>query len=256
MENLQGINTGEQEGAARLSADEKTMVLARRVDDNLGWAIHVATRDVAGGPFGTQRKLPLQTGSSGPSLANNGRLYYTVDIGSGVESDPQLHYATAPYSAATSRTIHELNSSMQDAAPFITPSGSALYFARRTNAEVPSPADLFVGYMTEAERFTTPVPLPELNTVEASETAPMLSADGLYLYFASDRPGGKGKHDVYVASRADTEASFGPAAPVHEVNSPEDDFPSWISADHCRLYLSSRRHEGAGQLDIYLATRR
>jgi len=49
---------------------------------------------------------------------------------------------------------------------------------------------------------TEPVPLgPPVNT-EHSEMGPALSPDGLSLFFSSDRPGGEGSADLWMASRA------------------------------------------------------
>ncbi|NIM98071.1 MAG: hypothetical protein GTO24_08345, partial [candidate division Zixibacteria bacterium] len=39
--------------------------------------------------------------------------------------------------------------------------------------------------------------------------SPSISADGLELYFSSDRPGGYGLDDIYVMTRATTEDDWG-----------------------------------------------
>ena len=48
--------------------------------------------------------------------------------------------------------------------------------------------------------WTTPEPLEDLNCEEAptGDKSPCLSRDGSLLYFASDRPGGKGGLDLWV----------------------------------------------------------
>ena len=64
----------------------------------------------------------------------------------------------------------------------------------------------------------------ELNTASL-DGCPIQSPDGLNLYMASNRPGGKGGLDIWVATRASTSAQWG--APVNlgePVNSAADDF--------------------------------
>jgi hypothetical protein len=52
----------------------------------------------------------------------------------------------------------------------------------------------------QAKGWTTPEPLDELNDPEGptGDRSPCLSRDGVWLYFASDRPGGKGGLDLYM----------------------------------------------------------
>ena len=44
---------------------------------------------------------------------------------------------------------------------------------------------------------------PSINS-EFNERFPTISGDGLALYFASDRPGGRGSFDIYVSRRRTT----------------------------------------------------
>jgi WD40-like Beta Propeller Repeat len=95
---------------------------------------------------------------------------------------------------------------------------------------------------------------PELNT-PSLDGCPFTSPDGRSLYLASDRPGGLGGIDIWVARRAHRGDPWGPprnlGAPV---NSAADDFcPSPTSGR--RLFFVSTRAAGCGQADIYLTRR-
>jgi WD40-like Beta Propeller Repeat len=64
----------------------------------------------------------------------------------------------------------------------------------------------------------------ELNT-PAVDGCPIQSPDGLSLYMASNRPGGRGGLDIWMATRSSTSAPWGAPQNLREpVNSAADDF--------------------------------
>jgi hypothetical protein len=92
----------------------------------------------------------------------------------------------------------------------------------------------------------------ELNTPSV-DGCPIQSPDGLSLYLASNRPGGKGGLDIWMASRASTSAPWG--APVNlgePVNSAADDFCPTPVGKKGLFFVSREALPGAcGQGDIY-----
>jgi hypothetical protein len=82
-----------------------------------------------------------------------------------------------------------------------------------------------------------------------------VSTDGLSLYFQSNRPGGVGAHDIWVATRETTDDDW--AEPVNlgsTVNSSSWDSPDAISTDGLVFFFESNR-EGYGRWDIWMVTR-
>jgi hypothetical protein len=96
----------------------------------------------------------------------------------------------------------------------------------------------------------------ELNT-PALDGCPIQSPDGLSLYMASNRPGGKGGLDIWMASRSSTSAAWG--APVNlgePVNSAADDFCPTPVGKNGLFFVSREALPGAcGQGDIYFTHR-
>jgi hypothetical protein len=92
----------------------------------------------------------------------------------------------------------------------------------------------------------------EVNTAFL-DGCPILSRDGLQLYMASNRPGGLGGLDIWVAERSTPEEGFG--TPVNigaPINSEYNDFcPSPLRDGHGFLFVSNRPG-GCGGSDIYL----
>jgi Tol biopolymer transport system component len=94
----------------------------------------------------------------------------------------------------------------------------------------------------------------DLNTASL-EGCPIVSPDGLSLYFASDRPGGLGGLDIWVARRQSSSTPFGTPVNVGApVNSEKDDFCPSPMAENWFFFVSTRPG-GCGDSDIY-ATRR
>ena len=107
---------------------------------------------------------------------------------------------------------------------------------------------------TDDTRFSPAEPLTSVNSPHR-EAAPFVTADGLRLFFVSDRPGGSGGLDVYVASRESLDAPFGSAASFASVNTDGDEGALTLSADGLTVHLSSDRPGGNGGPDIWTATR-
>jgi Tol biopolymer transport system component len=103
--------------------------------------------------------------------------------------------------------------------------------------------------------FGTPTNLgPTVNT-PAHESVPSISADGLSLYFQSNRHGGHGPWDIYVTKRATTEDEWGPAVNLGPpVNSSTIEYTPCISADGLELHFGSYR-SGGRPGDIWVARR-
>ena len=99
--------------------------------------------------------------------------------------------------------------------------------------------------------FGTPTNLgPTINS-SAWEFGLSISADGLELYFTSDRPGGYGNLDIWVTTRATTDDPWG--TPVNlgpTINSPVAIYGVSISSDGLSLYF-----DRGGVGDIWLTTR-
>ncbi len=95
-------------------------------------------------------------------------------------------------------------------------------------------------------------------TVNSSfwDNVPLVSADGLSLFFDSTRPGGHGGFDVWVTTRETVKDPWG--QPVNlgpPINTAADEGCGGISADGLSLYLTSDRPGGSGNYDIWVTTR-
>lgn len=104
--------------------------------------------------------------------------------------------------------------------------------------------------------WSAPVNLGPVVNTPVRDDNPTISADGLSLYFGSDRPGGQGSTDVWVTRRASPNSPWGP--PVNlgpPVNTAFVDGAPSLSPDGHVLFIHSNRPGGAGLFDIWVTHR-
>ena len=95
---------------------------------------------------------------------------------------------------------------------------------------------------------------PNINGPQTWEAQPSLSGDGKTLYFASARPGGYGKIDIYYSKRNE-DGSWSKAENMGKpINSSESDKSPFIHTDSRTFYFVSESSDfrwGAGDFDIF-----
>jgi Tol biopolymer transport system component len=161
--------------------------------------------------------------------------------------------ATGPF-ARPENLGPAINTRYMDDHPDITDDGLSLYFTSDRPGGS-GDADLWVAARsTIDEPFGSPTNLgPGVNNASYDGEA-SISSDGLTLFFASDRPGGIGERDIWVATRSTTSAPFGSAKDLgRPINSSSQDATPDISSDGRTLYFLSDR-PGSRGFDLWSST--
>ena len=151
-----------------------------------------------------------------------------------------------------------VNSPSQEILPALSKNGSSLYFASDWPGSMGG-EDLWVARRAGKDApWEAPVNLGAAINTAFNERSPELSRDGHFLFFATNRPGGQGDFDIWVAWRAHIHDDFGwrPAVNLSAgVNSASGDFgPGFFENDDIGiplLYFASTRPGGLGSADIY-----
>lgn len=91
-----------------------------------------------------------------------------------------------------------------------------------------------------------------LNSNEYSIGHPAVSADGNFIYFVSDKPGGFGGFDIYRAEINKSGDIVNDQNMGKKVNSEGDEFFPFVDAEG-KLFFSSDGHIGLGGLDVFVA---
>ena len=178
-----------------------------------------------------------------PGVSADGLRLWIASFRAGGVGKNDLWFSTradraSPWSAPV--LIAELNTSEEEFGPAPQPSETMILFSSfRTGND-----DLYVAQRASAQdTWGAPTPLAELNT-PSTDSMPFLVVDGLVIYFSSDRPGGMGARDLYMASRTSISEPFGPPVALTELNSSGDDDRPWLSPDQRTIIFASTRSGG------------
>ena len=149
-----------------------------------------------------------------------------------------------------------VNSSSGDAPDCVSYDGLEMYFDSNRSGGYGRWDIRVAKRETIEDDWGAPVNLgPMVNSALADASA-CISADGLELYFNSNRPGGSGGDDIWVTTRPtkneewDMPVNLGPI-----VNSSSSDLGPWVSSDNLELYFQSNRSGGHGSTDIWVSRR-
>lgn len=146
-----------------------------------------------------------------------------------------------------------LNTSGNEGAQCLSADGKLMFFTACNRRDGFGRCDLYVSSFSNGG-WTRPRPLPEPINSPSWEGHPCLSADGQWLYFSSDRPGGYGGKDLYMVKiNAHTGSVVGDVFSLGEpVNTQKDEISPFLHPDGKTLYFSSDGHIGLGRQDVYL----
>jgi len=75
-----------------------------------------------------------------------------------------------------------------------------LYFSEEKNNDN---NDIYISKNIEGNNWSVPVKVTMLSNEDYDEISPFVAADNTTLYFSSNRPGGRGGHDIWMAKRLD-----------------------------------------------------
>ena len=144
-----------------------------------------------------------------------------------------------------------INTERNEGAPAISQDGRIIIFTTCDHPEGIGSCDLFYA-VREGDRWSEPQNLgPQVNS-ESWDSQPCLSHDGKTLYFASNRPGGKGGRDIWYSTRIGKKwtAARNLEGPVNTIGHEAAPF---LHADGVSLYFSSTFHPGFGRNDLFIS---
>ncbi len=267
------LNTPALEGCPQQSSDGLSLYLAsNRPGGKGGLDIWVSTRASTGASWGAPVNLgepvnsaaddfcPTAVGKAGlffvsrealAGACGQGDIYFTHRDAAGRWAEPE-RLLCAP--AGPNSELDEQGPSWVDASNGKLRGKKLLYFSRSSTTPA-VPGQIFVSERQNGARFGTATAVTELNDATANDIQPNVRADGLEVVLSSNRAGGLGAQDVWVATRAalgdpwSAPVNVGPAA-----NTAAAETRPSLSRDGSQL-LFGRTPGPEGSGDIYVTTR-
>ncbi|HUU16528.1 MAG TPA: hypothetical protein VMW72_05215 [Sedimentisphaerales bacterium] len=258
------VNSSASDAVPGISADGLSLFFhSSRPGGSGDLDIWVATRattdDDWGEPVNLGQTVNSSSSDGSPCISADGLSLYFSSGRPGGSGNADLWVATRPTTAADWGTPVNLgptvNSGAGEVFPSISADGLQLYFSEW---EVFRPggygnSDMWVTTRRAvSDPWGTPVNLGQTVNSSSGDAGTSLSPDGLELFFDSDRPGGSGDWDLWVATRETTDDPWG--SPVNlgpAVNNSSNDGGPSISADGLSLFFHSNRPGGSGDWDLW-----
>ena len=144
----------------------------------------------------------------------------------------------------------ELNTEWDEGITAFTPDGSTMYLAKAIRKNAPSSVDIYTSSRSEAKWSAAQKFEITADTLSAY-CDPAVSANGTWLYFSSDMPGGMGGKDLWRINIKDKHGTLENLG--DQINTPGDDRFPYCRTDSI-LYFASDGHPGMGGLDMFKAT--
>ena len=199
---------------------------------------------------------------AGPEVSFNGLELYFHSNRAGGSGGLDLYVAKrASKNDAWNPAVNlgtPINTSADDRAASISKDGLTLIIAsNRATVDSKGGIDLYVSTRaTLSDDWSAPTNLGGVVNTAFNESGADIQAEGLLIFFHSDRPGGLGGDDIYATSRVSLSDPWEP--PVHlgtNVNSSDFDTAPEAASDLLTLYFHSTRPGGAGSHNIWRSTR-
>ncbi|MCM1032210.1 MAG: OmpA family protein [Odoribacter sp.] len=145
----------------------------------------------------------------------------------------------------------ELNTEVEEGIISFSPDGTTMYLTRaRREPNANTSVEIYTSQRSDA-KWSAPVKFEITKDTISAVGHPAVSPDGLWLYFASDMPGGSGGRDLW---RVGIKDRLGSLENLGEwINTPGDEMFPYVRTDSI-LYFASDGHPGYGGLDLFKAT--
>jgi OmpA-OmpF porin, OOP family len=131
--------------------------------------------------------------------------------------------------------------------------GKVMFFTRWTKKNNQTISFIYTSHLGD-KGWSEPVRAPEpLNQDGSNSAQPFLTADGRYVIFSSDRPGGSGGYDLWTASLDNNYEVIQVQNLGNVINTSGDEEAPYFHNKSRTLVFSSNGHIGMGGFDIFYA---
>jgi outer membrane protein OmpA-like peptidoglycan-associated protein len=150
-----------------------------------------------------------------------------------------------------------VNTGENEGAQCISADGRLLFFTGCGRPGGLGSCDIYMS-VKQKGKWSDPVNLGNPVNTSSWESQPSVSADGQWLYFTSNRNGGKGNIDIWRAEKLGVSPEgfpvYGKVINLDGVNTPGNELSPFIHADGKTLYFASDFWPGMGGKDLFMVS--
>lgn len=247
-------------------ASEKSKIATKKNIEKCDYAISLVNNPVEFSPTPLSKNLELPYEQYWPSLSLDAKtLVFTMllpdssrfmpDGSPAMQEDFYVtHFIDGKWQPATPIGA-PINTRGNEGAQQISSDGKTLVFTGCNRRDGYGKCDIYFAKKNIYGQWERPYNAGSVINAPSADKQPCLSPDGRFLYFASDRAGGKGKMDIWVSER-DANGNWGKPTNLGDpINTAGDDICPFIHPDNQTLYFSSDGHAGLGGKDIFVSRR-
>ncbi len=147
-----------------------------------------------------------------------------------------------------------VNTPKSEGAQAISADGRTMVFTACLRNDSYGSCDLYISHKS-GNKWSVPQNMHAPINTKYKESQPCLSADGRTIYFASNRPGGMGKFDIWTSSMQENGKWSEPVNLGKSVNTAENELAPFIHYDNSTLYFASEGKQGMGGSDLFVCRR-
>ena len=161
----------------------------------------------------------------------------------------------------------KINTKANDGAAYIDPEGKKMYYTICGNGKIGRKwgcSIYYSEYNADKNKWSKFKPIQGINgkreqvvksngkvkQVPTDDKQPYVTADGQTMYFASNRPGGSGGHDIWY-SKKNGDVWSEPVNCGPKVNTEFDEIWPYLGQDSESMYFASTGHKGLGGMDMW-----
>jgi hypothetical protein len=150
------------------------------------------------------------------------------------------------------KSIPNIDTKQHESSLALSPDGQTLYTYKSTEQDS---GDIYESHL-EGDEWSVPIKTKGDVNTNYYEGSCSITADGKLLYFTSERKGGLGGRDLYVAEKAEDGSWRNVKNLGDKINTPDDEDSPFIHPDGLTLFFSSKGHSSIGDYDIFYSIKK
>lgn len=153
--------------------------------------------------------------------------------------------------------LTEINTPENEGAQCLSADGNLLFFTACNRPSGLGSCDIYYSVRKKGI-WSAPINAGKPVNTPGWEAQPSISSDGRFLYFSSNRPGGKGKKDIWRVELQGFDQNgkikWGePYNPGDSINTPGDETSPFVHPGNKNFYFASDYHTGMGGFDMFMS---